>query len=152
MEIQTKFNFGDKPWKIWTTPKKIWEPCGFCGETGIIFGKDEKDRCCPECYGRKGEWRHVNEGWNVIGQLTIGEIRVEIRDEDPRSFGDPMFDNYGPQNTSYKEEYMCRETGIGSGTLHNADTLFHTKAEAEAECENRNLEEEPETEAEQQEV
>ena len=144
MEIKTRFDFGDKPWKIWTTPTREWKACGFCGESGRIIGKDNESRCCPDCYGRKGGCVHINKGWDVMGQLTIGEIKVETRAEDSVGYGDSMFSNFGPQKAFYKEGYMCKETGIGSGTVHYDTELFHSKEDAEAECKKRNAEKESE--------
>lgn len=62
------------------------------------------------------------------GPWKIGQVRVEITDS-PGIEGEELFDNYKSQK-GYKEQYMCVETGIGSGTLHDAKDLFSTESEA----------------------
>ena len=62
------------------------------------------------------------------GPWIIGRVSVEITDSKGIE-GEEMFDNYKAQK-SYKESYMCVETGIGSGTLHDVDSLFSTESEA----------------------
>lgn len=47
-------------------------------------------------------------------QLTIGQVRVECTDSP--GYEDSPFHNYGAQK-GYKEQYMCLETGVGSGTI-----------------------------------
>jgi hypothetical protein len=66
--------------------------------------------------------------------LTIGQVRVEITDSP--GTGDGMFSNYGPQK-SHVEQYMCVETGIGSGSVY---TLGVHIFETEDECIKANAE------------
>jgi len=73
---------------------------------------------------------------SVSRMMTIGQVRVEITNSPGRE-GEEMFDNYKPQH-KYAEEYMCVETGIGSGTLYKVEDLFATKKEAESEAKRRN--------------
>jgi hypothetical protein len=73
---------------------------------------------------------YINDSWQVIGPMTIGQVRVEVTDS-PGIEGETMFDNYKEQKSA-KEVYMCIETGIGSGTLHDGERLFATKSEAKA--------------------
>lgn len=63
-----------------------------------------------------------------VEHLTIGQVRVEVT-ESPGT-GDTIFDNYKPQS-GYKEQYMCVETGIGSGNVYTlGETIFGTEKEA----------------------
>jgi hypothetical protein len=141
MKFETQHSFGDVVYNIWRATEKVFVECGFC-ESGKIIGKDGTLRSCPECRGRNGEYHHKNLRWRIVGQLTIGEIRVEARAEDLQGFNpDTIFDNYGPQEGFYKESYMCRETGIGSGSVYRGEVLFKTKEEAQAECDRLNEEE-----------
>ncbi len=91
---------------------------------------------CPDCLGSAkwsvttpaGETFEVrchtcNEGWESSGKvrvydwrptvqaLTIGSVRMDTNDENPIS-------------------YMCKETGVGSGTIHHEKKLFLTYDEA----------------------
>lgn len=71
-------------------------------------------------------WCIVN-GSKVMA-LTIGLVRIE----EIRSAGvkDSFFDNYKPK-ISYKEEYMCIETGIGTGSMYTLGrNIFKTHREA----------------------
>jgi len=66
---------------------------------------------------------------NAVRQLTIGLIRIECIDS-PGKSGKTMFDNYKKQK-SYNEDYMCIETGIGSGSVFRlGQTIFKTEEEA----------------------
>ena len=73
------------------------------------------------------------DDWQVIGPLTIGQVRVEVTDS-PGIEGEEVFDNYKAQKETI-EQYMCVETGVGSGTLHYAERLFSTRDEASTEAE-----------------
>ena len=70
--------------------------------------------------------------WRVIGPMTIGQVRVEITDS-PGIDGEEVFSNYMAQKNE-AEEYMCVETGIGTGTLHPVGSLFDSKTAAETEA------------------
>ena len=91
---------------------------------------------CPDCLGSAqwsvttpaGETFQVacntcNEGWHSSGlindynyypsvtAITIGSVRIDTNDENPIS-------------------YMCVETGVGSGSIHDERYLFATRDEA----------------------
>jgi len=85
-------------------------------------------------YGIQREY-HTDK-WQVIGPMTVGQVRVEITDS-PGVEGEEIFNNYMAQKEE-KEEYMCIETGVGAGTIHPADRLFNNKTAAEAEAKARN--------------
>jgi len=64
-----------------------------------------------------------------IVALTVGEVHVTVVDSPGMVVS--TFDNFKPQK-SYKEEYMCVESGIGSGSLFTlGKNLFVSKQEAE---------------------
>lgn len=116
MKIETKYSPGD-----------IVYSAGFSG--------GQRQTPCPDCLGQK-EWQcrtpageefavpcgTCYSAWNSTGyissygtdprveRLTIGTVQVDTRGNEIR--------------------YMCKETGIGSGTLHSEDRLFRTEAEA----------------------
>ena len=139
MRIDTKFDFRDEVYNISWDMKREWVRCGFCDGTGRMEGKDGSNKMCTECYGRNGHHKNIKTEWMVKNKLTIGTINVkiicanEVEDDD-----DDMFDNFGSQTESYHEEYMCYETGIGSGHVWGGDNLFASKEEAQAECDKRN--------------
>ena len=80
--------------------------------------------------------QYTTDSWLVIGPLTIGQVRVEVTDSDGIE-GEDTFSNYMAKKGT-KEQYMCVETGIGTGTIHNAIDLFASKAKAEQEAKYRN--------------
>ena len=139
MKFETKFSCGDVVWKISNTKIKVLFSCSFCAETGKIHGADGEKRSCPECYGRRSGQKWEDKGWTISQEnptLTIGQVRAQFTGKWEGS--SDTYTNYGPQEEELKEEYMCRETGIGSGTIHKAKFLFATKEEASAECERLN--------------
>jgi hypothetical protein len=70
----------------------------------------------------------IQEGENVIA-LTVGQISIKITDSP--GIPDSVFDNYKPQ-TDREEQYMCVESGIGSGAVYSFNkNIFATKKEAE---------------------
>lgn len=137
MKIETKFSINDTVWHIWKERKQEWESCPACSGSGQITLADEKNRLCPECYGRCGKTVHLELEWVVTGSLTIGQVQVTIKNIE--SDGD--FSNIGSHKEGadeYKCQYMAYETGIGSGTCHYEELLFATEAEAQEECDVRN--------------
>ena len=80
--------------------------------------------------------QYKTDSWVVIGPLTIGQVRVEVTYSDGIE-GDDTFSNYMAKKEK-KEQYMCVETGIGTGTIHDATDLFALKAAAEQTAKNRN--------------
>ena len=132
MQIETKFGIGDTAWLIRRQREQYWIPCGFCGETGRIEGKDGVDRSCPVCAGRKGSQGLRNMEWRVVQRLTIGQVQstttsTRYTDEDM---------NY--DHREHCESYMCHETGVFSGSRYYIQDMWPTKTTAEAECKRRN--------------
>lgn len=80
-----------------------------CGDTAWIF--------YGRCYAGAQE-------------ATVGQIRFEYTDtvlyeDDETGYGEPV--------KTLKEVYMCKETGVGSGTLLTyGEHIFKTKEECEA--------------------
>lgn len=69
------------------------------------------------------------QGWKHPQQVTIGQIRVVHTDSKGSGSFSFVGDNYKPQK-GYSEEYMCDETGIGSGTVYTfGNNIFVTKEE-----------------------
>jgi hypothetical protein len=64
-----------------------------------------------------------------VETLTIGRVMIEFTDS-PGIPGTP-FENYKPQK-SYKETYMCVETGVSSGSLYTLnENIFNSLEKAE---------------------
>lgn len=136
MIFESKFNFKDKVWLIRQERESVFIFCEACSGIGKITLKDNKERYCPECYGRKGKtvWKELL--WVPNRSLTIGQIR--IRATNFKSYG--KFNNVGEpsNNTKIEIEYMAYETGIDSGSTYYETNLFATIEEAKKECDKRN--------------
>jgi len=65
---------------------------------------------------------------------TIGQVRVIFTDSPGVEQEDIVFDNYAKQS-GYEEEYMCIETGIGSGSVYTLNEHIFPTREA---CETAN--------------
>ena len=145
MNIETKFEMGQKVYRIHQPTVSDWEPCGFCADgihKGEVEGADGQYATCPRCYGRGGKNVNHHKQWQVGGALTLGRVRLQFTARYVSPDGN-RFSNYGDQSESLEEEYMAYETGIGSGNLWRASELFATHDEAQAECDKRNAVPEP---------
>lgn len=114
-----RFHIGQPVWHIQQERIARYKECLSC-EKGKINLKDGTSLECPSCKGRALQ----NDGyvfkWEVGRQLTIGQLRLEF---DPDKL---------------EEQYMCRETGVGSGNVYYAQRLFPTREAASEECVKRN--------------
>ena len=138
MKIETKHSCGDKVFKIQQDYKSEFVPCGFCAGTKRIKGKNGTTSHCPECHGHGGATVWGGKEWRVVGEMIIGQVRFCYTGKSKGYDPDSIFNNYGPQDENYEEEYMCQETGVGSGSIHKADTLWHRYELAQGECNKRN--------------
>lgn len=136
MKITTQFDLGQKVWAIYSGRKEYTELCAFCDGHGRITGADGTRGSCPKCFGRGGKTGWHEQAWHVDRELTVGQVRVAVTDSPGRD-DEEVFDNFKAQ-TGRDEEYMCVETGVGSGTVWKAAMLFATHYEAQAECDQRN--------------
>jgi hypothetical protein len=137
MKVETKLSINDKAFPIRNEQVKEFVKCAACVGTGRIKLADQKERICPECYGRLGKHIYKETKWQVYSPLTIGQVNFTITNI--QSDGD--FDNIGGYkegNDEVEERYMAYETGVGSGICHKGNDLFLSEQEAIAECEKRN--------------
>lgn len=123
--LTTKFGVGDKVFCANVTIEKRQHDCPDClgskkwactSPTGATF-----EVACPRCGGGYQSNRELSldYSWYVpsVSELTVGLVRASSE----------AGEEYGQGN-----EYMCRETGIGSGTLYRESSLFATREEAVA--------------------
>jgi hypothetical protein len=135
-KLSTKFDLGDLVWKIDRSNEVLTVPCRFCrGERWLRVesegGDASKGVPCPECKGAGkvdlGTW----PVWKVYtGQMRIGKIEVVLYDHtvERGEHAVPIRD---------AEKYMAVETGLGSGSVHDAEDLFADRDLAEKEAEAR---------------
>ena len=136
MRIETQFDLGQRVWAIYSGRKEYTAPCMFCDCARVVIGVDGSSRPCPECFGRGGKQAWHLTAWHVERELTVGQVRVAVTNSPGDESGE-FFDNFRPQ-VGGEEEYMCVETGIGSGSVWRSDVLFATRDEAQAACDERN--------------
>ena len=137
MQLTTKYSINDRCFLISREPVKTWIACPACEGKGTVTLANG-ERSCPDCYGRYGHWEHGKDAWQVIPDpLTIGEVRAFARNLEPS----PPFENIGYYKVgadSFRVEYMCYETGIGSGTIYYEEMLWPDAISAAQECERLN--------------
>jgi len=116
--IEIKYGIGDKVWGFGTdyVNKKLLCPdCLGTLKWRITFadGHSEETKCftCSRSYEGSLGYIPYSEWQPTVRELTIGKL-------------------YGFEDG--RARYMCEETGIGSGTVHDEKKLFSTKEEAEA--------------------
>jgi len=129
--IETKFGIGDRVWVAGRTTEKRQHPCPDClgsrkwearSPAGDVF-----EVACPRCGGGYQSNRSLSLDYSVYvptaRQMTIGQVR-------------------GFAGTADETEYMCHETGIGSGNIWRESVMFASKDEAtaaaQAECDQLN--------------
>lgn len=119
--------------------KKEQIKCGFCGGRGVINGYDGDEMRCLKCFGEGYKIELKPMSWQIVSELTIGQIKVLYRGKSKGIKTQLIqFDNFGPQSELYEEEYMAYESGIGSGTLYKAGTLFLSRNDAQLKCDELN--------------
>ena len=117
--LTSKFSLGQKVWFAGTKNENRRMPCPDCNDarewkvTSPAGG--EYAFPCPRCNAYTGDSRlrlsYALYVPNVV-QLTIGQIKLS-------------------NDSNCPEEYMCNETGVGSGTIYQLDVLFDTRDAAE---------------------
>jgi hypothetical protein len=120
--FETKYSIGDKVWFASTTDVAKQHPCPDCKGTNrwqaIAPSGNEYSFGCPRCSARFQSNHELNLKYTAatgtVQQLTIGSVRLNTEA------------NSYDSGTSY----MCRETGVGSGSVYAEDKLFETEAEA----------------------
>jgi len=120
MEFKSKYNCGDKVFCIQLENVRNTGVCTKCnGQWRVKLHNGEYLECFT-CHGGKiviGE----SSKWFIRGVVTIGLVRIEYTDLD-----------------SVKEQYMCVETGVGTGTVHDVKNLLSADSDALKEIEIRN--------------
>lgn len=122
--IETKFSVGDRVWHASTTTEQRQHPCPDCKDTrewkAIAPSGDEFTFRCPRCAARYRSNNDLSLTYTAATptatQYTIGSVRHDSAGH--CGIGGP------------RTEYMCRETGVGSGSIYKEADLFHTKEDA----------------------
>ena len=121
MKLETKYSIGDVVYHPQVLSTGAMMPCPDCLGERVWSAKlpngEELRIACPTCArGYQGSTGEVPSG-EVRGQVdrfTIGSVRMDTGSSDRGT------------------EYMCEETGVGSGSIWNESELFDVREEAEA--------------------
>lgn len=122
--ITTKYSVGDTVYSAGTTTIRKQRPCPDCKGSklwkAVSPAGTEYEFACPRCAAGYHSNDDISLAYSAhvpsVQMLTIGQVQV-------RTEPDPEI------------RYMCRETGIGSGTLWNETDLHPTHQEATAASE-----------------
>lgn len=131
MIFRFKFNLGQEVFYVKEYSQYEYKPCELCKGTGSLHILEEphKTVSCHGCRESRRRPYKKRKTWQVNEQsLNIGQCRCEINDKDKNQWAD----------RAIKEEYMCAETGVGSGQIHKVEELFATKEQAQAFCDEQN--------------
>lgn len=127
--IETKYSIGDKVFHASIVMTQKQHPCPDCLGTkkwsaASPAGK-EYTFACPRCSSSYMSDRDLSLTYSsyepTASALTIGSVRHDSANSEWRD---------GSYIQAPKTEYMCRETGIGSGGIYAEDRLFLTEEEA----------------------
>lgn len=126
LSFRFKFELGQEVFSVIRLTDLRMKPCEECNGAGkfLAVGRPDLDIKCSGCYGNGRRVAAKRNSWKVHQSLNISQARVELTD--------PEADRYSTETV--KEEYMCQQTGTGSGMLHKAQALFATRLEAEDWC------------------
>lgn len=117
MQIETKFNIGDTVFCAETEWAPETSPCPDCiGERAwkaFLPNGEEIKISCPTC----------RVGYRTTGTIERYRVQGSVQE---LTIGSVRFDTHGRD-----VQYMCEETGVGSGTVWDEDHFFRTREEAE---------------------
>lgn len=116
-----RYRVGDRVWHATSQRSEERYPCPDCKATGkwsalSPLGNTYEMRC-PRCDGRAhlGRWSYRGD----VRELTIGSIRIDTHANQSWHDNEPV-------------QYMCVETGVGSGQIYNERALFPAEDQARA--------------------
>lgn len=116
---EPKFRMGEKVWCCWPSRRQVKVDCPDClGKKrwkAITPAGEEFEVSCPRCSG----------GYSTVTRLGYDEPEMCVRE---LHIGSIEFRSTNELGQQYA--YMCRETGIGSGSVYYEDALYHTREEA----------------------
>lgn len=120
MEFNSKFKINQYVWAVTYCTKEIHNKCDACNGVGWVVLGDNKDYQCPKCNGEGYLHQYLDEAYRISLKSQVGMVRIEQTEG------------------KYKEEYMLKATGVGSGQIWSADQLFGSEKEAQEYCQKMN--------------
>jgi hypothetical protein len=119
MKLESKYNIGDSIYKIYLNYAPTKSACKKCSGRGHIYCNDGSKMNCECWHGIVCDYTKKITEYTIKGPYTIGYVRIEYNDKKKKMYID----------------YMCHETGIGSGALYKEEDCYPTKEEAEEKIE-----------------
>lgn len=124
--ITTKFSIGDTVYFATTIQVRKQHPCPDCLGSKKWAAKSPAGKdyqfACPRCSTAYMSDRDLSLEYTDVApgavKLTIGQLRAVSPSDDDGNQWDG------------KNQYMCRETGIGSGQVYDERRLFETEEQA----------------------
>lgn len=129
MEIKTKFNLGQRVWRVEDLYTRTTGVCKVCNDTKVVNIKGQ-DFVCPNC-ANNNHVKHFHRKY-VSNDACIGNVRVELYEHN----GNETYRESRDRKDVY--QYMLYDTGIGSGSLWDEEKLFASKEEAQTYCDQVN--------------
>jgi hypothetical protein len=125
--LTTKYSIGDVVWHASTMTEQKQHPCPDCLGTrkwkATSPAGAEYEFGCPRCGTRYHHNRDLQLDYTAhvahIERLTIGSIQYNT--------ASGIYD--------HGARYMCRETGVGSGSVYNESDLYETEEAAQRAAE-----------------
>ena len=122
--LTTKYSIGDVVWRAGTTTERKQHPCPDCQGSrkwkATSPAGGEYEFRCPRCSASSTSDHDMSLAYTasvpIVQRLTIGSIQY----------------NTEPGSYDHGARYMCRETGVGSGSVYSEDELFETEEAATA--------------------
>lgn len=120
--IETKYSVGDRVYFASTTTERKQHPCPDCNGTrkwkAISPAGGEYTFQCPRC----GSGYRSNNDMSLDYTAHVPSVRG-------MTIGSVQY-NSAPGSYDSGARYMCRETGVGSGSVYDEAKLFETEGEA----------------------
>lgn len=121
MILTPKYSIGDIVYCISTFQAQKWHPCPDCKGARKWAAQSpagaEFTFACPRCAGSYQSYRDISLSYTAhvssVATLTIGSVRTDTADE------------------KCPIDYMCVETGVGSGTIYDETGLFLIREDAD---------------------
>lgn len=118
-DMETKYKIGEVVYIANTVMEQKQHDCPDClGSrkwTATSPAGEKHEFSCPRCSGayHSNDNMRLTYSWNTptTRMLTIGSVRTDTHDKDPIS-------------------YMCKETGVGSGSIYRESIVFSNKEDA----------------------
>jgi len=144
MGHEFKYELGDRVHTIGHGSERIRITCKACDGKGNLIGADKGEYYCNQCAGDGYNHEFTPSAWDInLNTLTIGQQRVQIT-RDRIALDEDFNSTY---ETVIEEEYMCQETGVGSGSVYKLAKLYPSAAAARKECKRLNEEQRRKAEA-----